>query len=167
MLVFWTLTVLLVLVLATSVLETSLRIIQWTINRPSTTAHSYHHATQLKVINVMTLDKSSRNTNQLLLVPTLTKLPLLKISQKSHPQFVSNAAYKQTDRHKHQGCRGDWILMPIPIPYPQKNLWESLQNPHIHRIPKSSIPVPYTLWIFVWCIYHFIFCHVCHLYVVS
>ena len=56
-----------------------------------------------------------------------------------------------------QGCRGDWILMPIPIPYPQKNLWESPQNPHIHRIPKSSIPVHYTLCIFVWCIYHFIF----------
>jgi len=56
-----------------------------------------------------------------------------------------------------QGCRGDWTLMPIPIPYPQKNLWESPQNPHIHRIPKSSIPLPYTLCIFVWCIYHFIF----------
>ena len=65
------------------------------------------------------------------------------------PEFLSFTLW--------QGCRGDWILMPIPIPYPQENLWESPQNSHIHRIPKSSIPVPYTLCIFVWCIYHFIF----------
>ena len=32
-------------------------------------------------------------------------------------------------RRNYQGCRGDGILMPIPIPYPQKNLWESPQNP--------------------------------------
>jgi len=37
-----------------------------------------------------------------------------------------------------QGCRGDGISIPIPIPYPQK----VLQDPHTHRTPKSYIPVP-------------------------
>jgi len=41
-----------------------------------------------------------------------------------------------------QGCRGDRISIPIPIPYPQKILWVSPQDPHTHRTPKSYIPIP-------------------------
>jgi len=44
-----------------------------------------------------------------------------------------------------QGCRWNWILTPIPIPYPQKNLWESPHILHTHRTPKSPIPIPRTL----------------------
>ena len=73
------------------------------------------------------------------------------------PMSLYRATLWNLNHSNCQGCRGDWILMPMPIPYPQKNLWESPQNPHINRIPKSSIPVPYTLCIFVWWIYHFIF----------
>ena len=41
-----------------------------------------------------------------------------------------------------QGCRGDGIYIPIPIPYPQKILWVSPQDPDTHRTPKSYIPIP-------------------------
>ena len=50
------------------------------------------------------------------------------------------------------GCRGDWISIPILISYPQKNLWESPQNSHTHRTPKSSISMPHILCLFVRCI---------------
>jgi len=42
----------------------------------------------------------------------------------------------------HQGCRGDGISIPIPIPYPQKILWVSPQDAHTHSAPKSYIPIP-------------------------
>ena len=52
------------------------------------------------------------------------------------------------------GCRGDWMSTPILISYPQKNLWESPQNPHTHRTPKSSISMlPHILCLFVRCIF--------------
>jgi len=40
--------------------------------------------------------------------------------------------------------RGDWVSIRIPIAYPQKNQWESPQNPQTHRTTKSSIPMPHT-----------------------
>ena len=105
--------------------------------------------------------------NNLLLIMILSTSTNNERISKTQAKDASATAFVWHPVQMFQGCRGDWILMPIPIPYPQKNLWESPQNPHIHRIPKSSIPIPYTLCIFVWCIYHFIFCHVCPLYVVS
>ena len=64
-----------------------------------------------------------------------------------HTTIVNNLSnkcdtYFYTGIRKYQGCRGDWILIPIPVPYPQKNPWESPQYPHIHRIPKFSIATP-------------------------
>ena len=54
-------------------------------------------------------------------------------------------------------CRaavGIGFQSPTPIPYPQKNLWESPQSPHTYRTPKSSIYMPQTLCIFVRCIFN-------------
>ena len=70
-----------------------------------------------------------------------------------HTTIVNNLSnkcdtYFYTGIRKYQGCRGDWILISIPIPYPQKNP----QNPEILH---SHTGTPYTLCIFVWCIYHF------------
>ena len=45
-------------------------------------------------------------------------------------------------RRTSQGCRGNGISTPIPIPYPQKILWVSPQDPQTHRTPKSYIPIP-------------------------
>ena len=56
--------------------------------------------------------------------------------------------------YRPQGCRGDRISIPIPIQYPQKNLWENPRNSHTHRTPKSSILISHTLRLFVRCIFY-------------
>lgn len=43
---------------------------------------------------------------------------------------------------------------------PTENLWESPQNPHTDGTPKSSIPIPHTLCLFVRC--HIYCLHVTH-----
>jgi len=48
---------------------------------------------------------------------------------------------KIIDMQDYQGCRGDGISIPIPIPYPQKILWVFLQDPQTHKTPKSYIPI--------------------------
>ena len=48
-----------------------------------------------------------------------------------------------TNKLPARSCVG--IGFQISIPYPQKNMWESPQNAHIHRTPKSSILTPHTL----------------------
>ena len=56
--------------------------------------------------------------------------------------FTSRDLVPAVRVYNQQGCREDGISIPIPIPYPQKILWVSPQDPHTHRTPKSYIPVP-------------------------
>ena len=56
--------------------------------------------------------------------------------------FTSRDLVPAVRVYNQQGCRGDGISIPIPIPYPQKILWVSPQDPHTHRTPQSYIPVP-------------------------
>jgi len=63
---------------------------------------------------------------------------------------------------QYQGCRGDGISIPIPIPYPQKILWVSPQDPHTHRTPTSYILIPapsfyYKTPILICCLSHWQF----------
>ena len=58
-----------------------------------------------------------------------------------------------------QGCRGDEISIPIPIPYPQKILWVSPQDPHTHRTPKSYIPIPASCIFTTRGLFQFAVCH--------
>ena len=56
--------------------------------------------------------------------------------------FLFISSYVRGKCSKLQGCRGDEISIPIPIPCPQKILWVSPQDPHTHRTPKSYTPIP-------------------------
>ena len=56
--------------------------------------------------------------------------------------FTSRDLVPAVRVYNQQGYRGDGISIPIPIPYPQKILWVSPQDPHTHRTPKSYISIP-------------------------
>jgi len=73
---------------------------------------------------------------------------------KTQPQdFLGQLSLNMAGRRRsglyfQQRCRGDWISVPIPTAYPQKNLWESSRNLHTNCTPKFS-----TLCLFVRCIF--------------
>ena len=46
---------------------------------------------------------------------------------------------------KFQGCAGGWISIHIPILYPQKNPWESPQNPEILHTHTPLTPYVFSL----------------------